>query len=136
MSKIRSRDTQPELAVRRLAFRMGLRYRLHRRDLPGRPDIVFSQHKLALFVHGCFWHRHPGCPNCTQPKTRPEFWDLKFRANVQRDHHVQQALKDLGWQPLVIWECETVDEQLVADTLECAITKRLSASPGKNVTAI
>jgi DNA mismatch endonuclease, patch repair protein len=109
MARIGPRDTVPEMAVRRAAHRMGFRFRLHRKDLPGRPDLVFPKHRLAIFVHGCFWHRHIGCANCTMPKTRPEFWQRKFRGNVERDLRVCEQLKRLGWRTLVVWECETED---------------------------
>jgi len=111
MARIRSRDTKPEIAVRRAAHAAGMRFRLHRKDLPGRPDIVFPSSRIALFVHGCFWHRHPQCRNCTEPKSRVEFWRAKFAANVQRDQRVCDELQQLGWLPLTIWECETEDGQ-------------------------
>jgi DNA mismatch endonuclease, patch repair protein len=107
MARIGPRNTAPELAVRRLAHRLGFRFRLHRKDLPGCPDLVFPRHQLALFVHGCFWHRHIGCPNCTWPKTRPEFWATKFRTNVERDQRAELELRRRGWRVGVIWECET-----------------------------
>lgn len=109
MSRIRGKNTQPEMIVRRTAHAMGLRFRLHRRDLPGKPDIVLSKHRLIIFVHGCFWHRHAGCSNCTTPKTRMEFWMKKFTDNVERDRRVQVELRRLGWRVAVIWECETKD---------------------------
>jgi DNA mismatch endonuclease (patch repair protein) len=107
MSRIGPRDTVPELAVRRAAHRMGLRFRLHKKELPGRPDLVFAKYRLAVFVHGCFWHRHAGCKNATMPKTRPEFWQRKFRGNVERDRRACDELEHLGWRTLIIWECET-----------------------------
>jgi DNA mismatch endonuclease, patch repair protein len=107
MSRIGPRNTRPELTVRRLLHGMGFRFRLHRRDLPGRPDIVLPRHGVAVFVHGCFWHRHPGCANCTTPKTRPEFWADKFRKNVARDARKMQELRTAGWRVLTVWECET-----------------------------
>ena len=106
MAGIGSRHTRPELAVRRVVHRMGYRFRLHRRDLPGRPDLVLPRHRLALFVHGCFWHRHEGCANCTNPKTRPEFWAAKFEQNRARDARVTAALGSAGWRVLTVWECE------------------------------
>jgi DNA mismatch endonuclease (patch repair protein) len=122
MARIGPRDTVPELAVRRAAHRLGFRFRLHRKDLPGTPDLVFPRHCLAVFVHGCFWHRHEGCPNCTNPKTRPEFWASKFVGNVARDRRSILALECLGWRTLVVWECETEDpaflDKLVADALQ------------------
>lgn len=106
MARIGSRNTAPELAVRRMAHRLGLRFRLHRKDLPGCPDLVFPRYRLALFVHGCFWHRHSCCPNSTSPKTRPEFWAAKFSANVERDKKATAELRTRGWKVEVIWECE------------------------------
>jgi len=111
MARIRSRDTKPEILVRRAAHNCGLRFRLHRKDLPGKPDLVFPGLRIALFVHGCFWHRHAGCRNCTDPKTRVEFWQTKFAANVERDRRAIDELVSLGWTPLIIWECEAEDEQ-------------------------
>jgi DNA mismatch endonuclease (patch repair protein) len=114
MSRIGPRDTAPERAVRRVAHRLGYRFRLHRKNLPGRPDLVFPRFKVALFVHGCFWHRHPGCVNCSTPKTRPEFWAAKFAATVARDRRNEQALSAIGWRVLKIWECEAEDARLIA----------------------
>ena len=113
MAGIRGRDTAPELAVRRIAHRMGLRFRPHRKDLPGRPDLVFPRHRLAVFVHGCFWHRHEGCRYASTPKSRIVFWTEKFAANVDRDARQEAALRTLGWRVLVIWECETKNEAAV-----------------------
>lgn len=107
MARVRREHTEPELVVRRLLYRLGYRYRLHRRDLPGTPDICFPGRKKAVFVHGCFWHRHPGCRRASTPKTRTSFWSDKFAQNVARDRRKLAALRRLGWHPLVIWECET-----------------------------
>ncbi len=117
MSRVKAKGTKPELNVRRLAHGLGYRYRLHRRDLPGSPDLVFSGRRKALFVHGCFWHRHQGCRKTTMPKTRAKFWQRKFDDNVRRDERVIAALRDLGWDVLVVWECETLDEDLLRRTL-------------------
>ena len=117
MSRVKAKDTKPELSVRRLAHGLGYRYRLHRRDLPGSPDLVFPGRRKALFVHGCFWHRHQGCRKTTMPKTRAKFWQRKFDDNVRRDERVIAALRDLGWDVLVVWECETLDEDLLRRTL-------------------
>lgn len=106
MRRIRGRDTQPELTVRRAIHARGMRFRLHRRDLPGTPDIVLPGRKLVIFVHGCFWHRHAGCRLCTTPSTRTEFWQNKFDANVARDTRAIQALGAAGWQVETVWECE------------------------------
>lgn len=109
MSKVRSRDTKPELLVRSLVHRHGYRFRLHRRDLPGSPDLVFSSRRAIIFVHGCFWHRHPGCRKATVPGTRREFWRKKFARNVKRDKIVRETLEQDGWRVLTVWECETRD---------------------------
>lgn len=108
MASVRGRDTRPELVVRRLLHAMGYRFRLHRRDLPGTPDIVFPGRRKVIEVRGCWWHRHPdpACPNVVMPKTRPEFWAAKFAANVARDRRNERALRELGWELLVVWECE------------------------------
>ena len=121
MANIRGRDTAPELAVRRIAHRMGLRFRLHRIDLPGRPDLVFPKHRLAVFVHGCFWHRHQGCRYASTPKSRIAFWTEKFAANVERDARQEAALRTLGWRVLVIWQCESRDEAAVECRLAASI---------------
>jgi DNA mismatch endonuclease, patch repair protein len=107
MSAVRGRDTKPEMVVRRLLHAMNFRYRLHRKDLPGSPDIVFGSRRKAIFVHGCFWHRHPLCSKATSPKTRSEFWASKFERNVERDREVEHRLAEMGWQSQVVWECET-----------------------------
>lgn len=117
MSRVKAKDTKPELRVRRSAHGLGYRYRLHRRDLPGSPDLVFPGRRKALFVHGCFWHRHQGCRKTTMPKTRAKFWQRKFDDNVRRDERVIAALRELGWDVLVVWECETLDEDLLRRTL-------------------
>ena len=121
MAGIKGRDTAPERKVRRIAHRMGLRFRLHRKDLPGRPDLVFPKHQLAVFVHGCFWHRHEGCRLAYSPKSRVAFWTEKFAANVARDARQEAALKALGWRVLVIWECETRYEAVVEDRLAAVV---------------
>ena len=113
MAGIKGRDTAPERAVRRVAHRMGLRFRLHRKDLPGRPDLVFPRHRLAVFVHGCFWHRHEGCRYAYTPKSRVAFWTRKFAENVARDRRNEDALRDLGWRVLIVWECEAREAEAV-----------------------
>lgn len=107
MSRVRGKDTSPELKVRRLAHRLGYRFRLHRSDLPGSPDLVFPRLRKAVFVHGCFWHRHHCCRRASRPKTRVEFWAKKFEANIQRDEMALKKLRELGWDVLIVWECET-----------------------------
>lgn len=106
MARVGSKNTKPEMLVRRALHRLGFRFRLHRRDLPGRPDIVLPKYKTAIFVHGCFWHRHAGCRRATTPKTREAFWRSKFEANISRDRNAVEALKQGGWNVLVLWECE------------------------------
>lgn len=119
MRSIRGKDTKPELAVRRLAHRMGYRFRLHRRDLPGSPDLVFPGLLKVIFVHGCYWHRHPGCRFAYSPKSNVEFWNRKFALNVSRDATVLSQLRASGWDPIIIWECESADdEKLVARLLD------------------
>src|SRR5579871_634742 len=109
MSRVHAEDTLAELRVRRSAHALGLRYRLHRRDMPGKPDLVFPKYYIALFVHGCFWHRHEGCKKASTPKSRTEFWQTKFDRNVARDTQVFEELRRLGWQVETIWECELKD---------------------------
>ena len=106
MSCVSSKDTKPEKIVRSFLHRAGFRFRLHARDLPGKPDVVLPKHKTAIFVHGCFWHRHPGCKRATTPKTRREFWMEKFKKNVRRDNLNQKKLKELGWEVIVVWACK------------------------------
>ncbi len=105
MSRIRSKDTAPELAVRSLLHRNGFRFRLHVKDLPGKPDIVLPKYKTVIEVRGCFWHRHPGCKIATTPSTNTEFWQKKFALNVARDKENEEKLKQLGWNVIVIWSC-------------------------------
>jgi DNA mismatch endonuclease, patch repair protein len=107
MAGIGSRNTKPELVVRSYLHRAGLRFRVHAALLPGRPDVVLPRHRIAVFVHGCFWHRHARCPFATTPSTRPEFWATKFEGNVCRDRRDRLALARLGWRVETIWECQT-----------------------------
>jgi DNA mismatch endonuclease, patch repair protein len=107
MARIRSKDTQPELRVRRIVHALGYRYRLHRRDLPGCPDLVFPSRRKIVFVHGCFWHSHQGCVIANKPKSRSDFWVEKFERNKLRDARNQEALKLDGWRVFTVWECET-----------------------------
>lgn len=117
MSRIRSRDTAPEIAVRRTAHAIGLRFRLHRRDLPGSPDLVFPRRRLAIFVHGCFWHQHEGCKRSSHPKSRQEYWIPKLEKNKNRDKVALELLTALGWRTAIIWECETSDRQSLSARL-------------------
>ncbi|WP_321530166.1 DNA mismatch endonuclease Vsr [uncultured Desulfuromonas sp.] len=117
MSRIRSSDTKPEIAVRRLIYSMGYRYRLHSKDVPGRPDIVFKGRKKVVFVHGCFWHQH-GCRQYRMPKSKLDFWLPKLENNIQRDKKVLQELKESGWNVLIIWECELKDKESVCERIK------------------
>jgi DNA mismatch endonuclease (patch repair protein) len=106
MARVRSADTTPEMTVRRALHEMGFRFRLHRRDLPGSPDIVLPRHRTAIFVHGCFWHSHEGCPRARLPASNVDYWKSKLERNRDRDSRVLSALRGLGWGAHVIWECE------------------------------
>lgn len=117
MRRVRGKDTRPELTVRRALHALGRRFRLHRRDLPGKPDIVLAKDRLAIFVHGCFWHRHDDCPRASTPSTRKEFWVAKFERTVVRDAEQAAALHAAGWRPEVIWECETRDSERLNERL-------------------
>lgn len=117
MAAVRGKNTKPEIAVRRVLSAMGYRYRLHRRDLPGNPDIVFVARRAVVFVHGCFWHRHTCRFGRAMPATRVEFWRTKFEANVARDRRAKAKLKRLGWRVLVVWECQLKDCEGVAERL-------------------
>jgi DNA mismatch endonuclease (patch repair protein) len=117
MRAVKAKDTKPEMAVRRALHRLGFRFRLHRRDLPGRPDIVLPGSRLAVFVHGCFWHRHSDCRKATTPKTRIDFWTAKFEANTTRDERVVGELVAAGWKVLVVWECQTKKSEELTNTL-------------------
>lgn len=117
MSRIQGKDTGPEKKVRSLLHRMGYRFRLHRKDLPGKPDIVLPKYKAVIFVHGCFWHRHKGCRLAYTPKSRKEFWKKKFEDTMLRDVRNKKLLKRQNWKVLVIWECQTRNLQMLAKRL-------------------
>ena len=117
MARIQGRNTKPEMIVRRAAHSLGYRFRLHRRDLPGSPDLVFAGQRKIVFVHGCFWHSHEGCRFAYKPKSNVEFWENKLRKNRERDICVKGELECMGWDVLVIWECETADNDLVVSRL-------------------
>lgn len=121
MQAVGQKHTKPEMTVRRALHALGYRFRVHRRDLPGSPDIVLPKYKTAIFVHGCFWHRHPGCKKATTPKTRVPFWTEKFECNVLRDRRKEAALREMGWQVIVVWECEAKDATALATTLSSAL---------------
>jgi DNA mismatch endonuclease (patch repair protein) len=117
MARIRKTDTKPEMLVRRMVHGLGFRYRLHRRDLPGKPDIVFSSRRKVIFVHGCFWHQHDCRLGAKQPRARPEYWLPKLQRNKDRDTRNLEALHAAGWSALVLWECELHDAKAVERTL-------------------
>ena len=116
MQAVKSRDTEPEMVVRRLLHGMGYRYRIHRKDIPGTPDIAFISRRKAIFVHGCFWHGH-SCPKGRLPKSRLDYWQPKLAKNKERDKRTVDRLNSLGWDVLVIWECETVDLDILTNRL-------------------
>lgn len=116
MGRVGARDTKPEMRVRKLVHRLGYRFRLHRRDLPGTPDLVFPSRSKVIFVHGCFWHQHQ-CPRGSQPASNTEFWEAKLRKNVERDRKNIGELTAAGWSVLVVWECETKSSASLAKLL-------------------
>jgi DNA mismatch endonuclease, patch repair protein len=116
MSRIRSKDTKPELIVRKFLHKNGFRYRLHVKDLPGKPDIVLPKYKTVIFIHGCFWHGHEGCKKSTLPTTRREWWKAKINANIANDEKAVKALKEKGWNVHTIWQCD-MHKTLLSDTL-------------------
>ena len=124
MGRVRGRDSKPEMLVRRLVHRMGYRFRLHRKDLPGTPDLLFPRLRKAIFVHGCFWHRHPdtACKLARMPKSRLDFWAPKLQGNRERDLRSQEELTRLGWQFLVVWECEIRDREQLENKLRAFLT--------------
>ena len=129
MANVRRRDTGPERALRRALWRRDLRYRLHARDLPGTPDVVFRRARLAVFVHGCYWHRHEGCRRASTPKTNVEFWTAKFAANVARDRRNRDDLRAIGWMSYVVWGCQTATSDSlnhVADDIERVVRRRFA----------
>ena len=132
MSRIRPTNTKPEMAVRRCAHAMGYRFRLHRQDLPGRPDLVFPARRKIVFVHGCFWHAHPdlSCRVSSKPKTRTEYWHPKLSENAARDERNFQRLTAEGWEVLVVWECELRDMAAVASRLQAFLGSPRTRVPG------
>ncbi|HNT27730.1 MAG TPA: DNA mismatch endonuclease Vsr [bacterium] len=118
MSRVRGKDTRPEIVVRSLLHRSGFRFSLHRPDLPGKPDIVLPKYRTAIFVHGCFWHRHTGCADATTPKTHTDFWTNKFTGNIKRDCKNKKLLKKSGWRVLTVWECETLNPDKLSRKLK------------------
>jgi len=128
MSRVRGRDTKPELRVRRLLHRVGYRFRLHSRDLPGKPDIYLPKHKLAIFVHGCFWHGHEGCKRSKLPDTRREFWATKIEANRRRDAAVVAELAKRGITPVTLWECELRDDDWIIERIDEVSGREIGAN--------
>jgi DNA mismatch endonuclease (patch repair protein) len=128
MRSVRRRNTTPEMIVRAAIRAAGVRYQLHVRNLPGTPDIVMFTRRIAIFVHGCFWHRHSGCRLTTTPKTRTEFWAEKFRRNQERDAAALESLRELGWQVAIVWECETKS----GTYLEPLLQRLATAAPEKS----
>ena len=126
MSRIRGRDTKPELLVRSVLHALGFRFRLNRARLPGRPDVVLTRHRTVVFVHGCFWHRHTNCRFAYTPKSNLPFWTEKFRGNVARDKEALRALRALGWRTVVVWECQTADRPTLTRRLKKTLLRRLS----------
>jgi len=118
MSRIRHKNTRPEIIVRSVIHNLGYRFRLNRRDLPGCPDIVLPKYSTVIFVDGCYWHRHRGCKKSTTPKTNTEFWEAKFKANKERDRKVRKELKSIGWNIVTVWECKTVDQDELSQYLK------------------
>lgn len=118
MSRVKSRDTKPEKLVRRLLHALGYRFRLHRKDLPGKPDITLPKHKKVVFVHGCFWHGHDGCPRATRPTSNIEFWNKKIDSNLRRDSAAQKELNALGWNYFIVWQCQTRNLTMLTNKLE------------------
>jgi len=132
MSGIRGKNTRPELDLRRELFAAGLRYRLHRRDLPGSPDLVFPKFRAVVFVHGCFWHRHEGCVYTTNPKANSDFWQRKFAGNVLRDARDVTLLKESGWRVAIVWECAV--KRSVSAAGRAVVEWLPGSSPDLNVT--
>ncbi len=126
MSRIRNKDTTPEKAVRSALFKLGFRFRLHQKDLPGKPDIVLKKYKAVIFVNGCFWHRHYGCKYAYNPKSRVQFWEKKFEQNVIAQEKAVHELDQMGWGVLVIWECELANLELVEQKLTLFLKKTRS----------
>ena len=118
MAQIHSSDTKPEKIVRSMLFAAGFRFRINRKDLPGKPDIVLPKFKTVIFIHGCFWHRHKGCGDASMPKSNTDFWRNKFEANVKRDERVGGELKVLGWKVVTIWECQVKKEDVLKKIID------------------
>jgi DNA mismatch endonuclease (patch repair protein) len=118
MSRVHSANTKPEIVVRSILHRLGYRFRLHKKELPGAPDIVLPKYNTVIFVHGCFWHRHLNCSHATLPASNQEYWLTKFKRTVERDKKNRRRLRELGWKVIVVWECELRNPEAVAETLK------------------
>jgi len=118
MAAVRSRDTKPEIIVRKIVHSLGYRFRLHEKSLPGTPDLVFTRKRKVIFVHGCFWHRHVGCSKASTPQTRTDFWQQKFDANTARDERAIGNLEKTGWSVLVVWQCQLKDIKTLRNRLD------------------
>jgi len=118
MSRVKGRDSKPEILVRSIVHRMGFRFRVHRRDLPGNPDILLPRHGKVIFVHGCFWHGHKRCPRSKRPTTNMSFWNSKLDRNIERDKLSRRKLRSMGWKVLVVWQCETLTPDKLLVKLE------------------
>lgn len=123
MSKVRSKNTNPEIRVRKVMHSLGLRFRLHKTDLPGTPDIVLPKLRTVVFVHGCFWHRHKGCRRASIPSSNVAFWREKFDRNIARDKQNRALLRKLGWRSVVIWECQTSDQNRLSSKIKLLLSK-------------
>ena len=129
MSRIRGKDTEIEIKVRKYLFSQGFRFRKNVADMPGKPDIILPKYKTVIFMHGCYWHRHTGCKNCTTPNTNREFWLKKFEKNIQNDSKHQQELEAAGWKVLILWECEIENDfERLMDNL--VVELHCTAQPG------
>lgn len=117
MSRVKSCDTRPEMVVRRLLHRMGYRFRLHPKDIPGKPDVVLPKYRKVVLVHGCFWHGHEGCRRAARPSSNREFWDKKLSRNAERDKNNLKKLAELGWESLVVWQCEMKNLEILSEKL-------------------
>lgn len=128
MRSVKQKDTGAEMIVRRISHAMGARYQLHRKDLPGSPDLVFPRRRLCIFVHGCFWHRHPKCRLASTPHSNVEFWQDKFTRNIERDARKEAGLRAAGWNVEIVWECETRTPELLTTRLRAILFPASSAA--------
>jgi DNA mismatch endonuclease (patch repair protein) len=128
MSRVKGRDTKPERIVRSLLHSLGYRFRLHRRDLPGKPDIVLPKYRKVVFVHGCFWHGHESCPRAARPTSNVEFWNTKIDSNIRRDQSAQEELAKLGWSCFIVWQCEMRDLAALTEKLESFLSNAKGTS--------